>query len=74
MRTIADMDILGNEPFQARVTQLSLAVIAATVLAAVVLGLAVGGEKLDVWWWVALALGSLVALSVHELPSCRPVG
>ena len=67
MRLIADIDILGNEPFQARVAQLSLAVIAATVLAAVVLGLAVDGEKLDVWWWVALAAGSFVALPVHEL-------
>ena len=47
MRTIADIDILGDEPFQARVAQLSLAVIVAAVLAAVVLGLAVDGEKLD---------------------------
>ena len=67
MRTIADIDILGNEPFQARVAQLSLVVIVAAVLAAVVLGLAVDGEKLDVWWWVALAAGSFVALPVHEL-------
>ena len=67
MRTIADIDILGNEPLQARVAQLSLAVIVVTALVAAFLGLAMGGERLDVWWWVALAAGSLVSLPVHEL-------
>ena len=67
MRTIADIDILGNEPLQARVAQLSLAVIVVTALVAAFLGLAMGGEKLDVWWWVALAAGSVVALPVHEV-------
>ena len=67
MRTIADIDILGNEPLQARVAQLSLAAIVATALVATSLALILGGEKLDVWWWVALAAGSLVSLPVHEL-------
>ena len=67
MRTIADIDILDNEPLQARVARLSLAIVVATVLVAVSLGFAMGGEKIDVWWWVALAAGSLVALPVHEL-------
>ena len=67
MRTIADIDILDNEPLQARVVRLSLVIIVATVLAAVFLAFALGGEKLDVWWWVALAVGSFVALPVHEL-------
>lgn len=67
MRTIADIDILGNESLQARVAQLSLAVIVVTALVAALLGLAMGGEKLDVWWWLALAVGSLVSLPVHEL-------
>ena len=81
MRTIADIDILGDESLQARVARLSLAIVVATVLVAVSLGFAMGGEKVDVWWWVALAAGSLVALPVHELvhaaafkllcPACR---
>ena len=60
MRTIADIDILGDETLQARVAWLSLAIVGS-------LGFAMGGERVDVWWWVALAAGSFVALPVHEL-------
>lgn len=67
MRTIADIDILGDETLQARVAWLSLAIVVVTVLAAGSLGFAMGGERVDVWWWVALAAGSFVALPVHEL-------
>ena len=81
MRTIADIDVLGDEALQRGIARLSLALLAVTVLLAVLLALALGGERLDVWWWVTLALGSLVALPVHELvhaaafkllcPGCR---
>ena len=67
MRTIADIDILGDEALQARVAWLSLAIVVVTVLAAGSLGFAMGGERVDVRWWVALAAGSFVALPVHEL-------
>lgn len=67
MRTIADIDILGDETLQARVAWLSLAIVVVTVLAAGSLGFAMGGERVGVWWWVALAAGSFVALPVHEL-------
>lgn len=81
MRVIADIDVLGDDAFQARIARLSLVLLGATVLLAALLGLARGGEKIDVWWWVALAAGTLVALPVHELvhgaafkllcPGCR---
>ena len=67
MRTIADIDVLGDETLRRGIARLSLALLAATALLAVLLALALGGERLDVWWWVALALGSFVALPVHEL-------
>ena len=82
MQKIADIDILGDKDVQQRVTRLSLALFAATLAVAVLL--AVFGALEDVgvwWWWVALALGSVVALPVHELvhaaafrllcPGCR---
>ena len=81
MRTIANIDVLGNAALQARVARLSYVLAVVTVLLAVLLGLALGGEKIDAWWWVALAAGTLVALPVHELvhaaafkllrPGCR---
>ena len=81
MRVIADIDILGDAALQGRVARLSYVLAGATVALAVLLTLALGGERLDVWWWVALAAGSLAALPVHELvhaaafkllcPGCR---
>ncbi|MDO4427964.1 MAG: DUF3267 domain-containing protein [Atopobiaceae bacterium] len=81
MRTIADIDVLGDEALQRGIARLSLALLVVTALLAALLALALGGERLDVWWWVTLALGSLVALPVHELvhaaafkllcPGCR---
>lgn len=81
MREVADIDVLGDAALQRGIAWLSLAVLGGTVLLAGLLALVLGGERLDVWWWVALALGSLVALPVHELvhsaafkllcPGCR---
>ena len=81
MRTIADIDVLGDEALQRGIARLSLVLLAVTALLAALLALALGDERLDVWWWVTLALGSLVALPVHELvhaaafkllcPGCR---
>nr|WP_239470953.1 DUF3267 domain-containing protein [Olsenella uli] len=81
MHVIEDIDILGAAALQRCVARLSFALLGATVLLAVLLGLALGGERIDVWWWLALAAGSLVALPVHELvhaagfkllcPGCR---
>lgn len=81
MREVADIDVLGDEPFQARVARLSLVIFLATAFVAALLFFALGGESFDVRWWVALALGSFVALPVHELvhaaafkllcPGCR---
>ena len=81
MRVIADIDVLGDAEFQRRIARLSLELLGVTVLLAALLALVRGGEKVDVWWWVALAAGTLVALPVHELvhgaafkllcPGCR---
>lgn len=81
MQKIAEIDILGDKDLQQRVTRLSLVIAAITLVAAVLLGALAGGEEIGVWWWVALAVGSLVALPVHELvhaavfkllcPGCR---
>ena len=81
MQKIADIDILGDKDLQLRVTRLSLAILAATLVAAVLLAVCGALEHVDVWWWVALALGVVVALPVHELvhaaafrllcPGCR---
>lgn len=81
MREIADIDVLGDAALQQRIARLSLVVAAATVLLAVLLCVGLGGEGIDVWWWVALAAGSLLALPAHELvhaaafkllcPGCR---
>lgn len=81
MREIADIDVLGDAALQQRIARLSLIVAAATVLLAVLLCVGLGGEGIDVWWWVALAAGSLLALPAHELvhaaafkllcPGCR---
>lgn len=78
---IADIDILEDAALQVRVARLSYVLAGATVLIAVLLGLARGGEAVDVWWWLALAAGTVVALLVHELvhagafkllcPGCR---
>ena len=81
MREIADIDVLGDAALQQRIARLSLVMAAATVLLAVLLCVGLGGEGIDVWWWVALAAGSLLALPAHELvhaaafkllcPGCR---
>lgn len=81
MQKIAEIDILGDKDLQQRVTRLSLVIAAITLVAAVLLGALAGGEEIGVWWWVALAVGSLVVLPVHELvhaaafkllcPGCR---
>ena len=81
MREIADIDVLGDAALQQRIARLSLVVAAATVLLAVLLCVGLDGEGIDVWWWVALAAGSLLALPAHELvhaaafkllcPGCR---
>ena len=81
MREVADIDVLGDGALQRGIARLSLAVLGGTALLAGLLALVLGGERLDVWWWAALALGSLVALPVHELvhgaafrllcPGCR---
>ena len=66
MQKIADIDILGDKDLQQRVARLSLVIAAVTLVAAVLFGVLAGGEAIGVWWWVALAVGSLVALPVHE--------
>lgn len=81
MREVANIDVLGDGALQRGIAWLSLAVLGGTVLLAGLLAFVLGGECLDVWWWAALALGSLVALPVHELvhgaafkllcPGCR---
>ena len=81
MHEVADIDVLGDAALQRGITRLSLAVLGWTVILAVLLALVLGGERLDVWWWIALALESFAALPVHELvhgaafkllcPGCR---
>lgn len=84
MRLLANIDVLGDGAFQARVARLSLAVLVAGLAAGVAAGVAWGADGGAVWtpwWWVALAAGSLAALPVHEFahaaafkllcPGCR---
>lgn len=81
MQKMADIDILGDKDLQRRVMRISLAIATATLAAAVLLAVLGAAERVDVWWWVALALGVLVPLPVHELvhgaafkllcPGCR---
>jgi hypothetical protein len=84
MRTIVDIDVLGDAVLQARITRWSVAILVAGLALAVVVGMLAGvGPRglLDPWWWLALAAGSLAALPVHELvhavafklacPGCR---
>ena len=59
MREVANIDVLGDGALQRGIAWLSLAVLGGTVILAVLLALVLGGERLDVWWWVALAAGSL---------------
>ena len=67
MKVIEDIDILGDEGLQRRVVRLSLVIAVATLVVAVVAAFCLGAGEIDVWWWVALALGSLAALPIHEL-------
>ncbi|MDM8271174.1 DUF3267 domain-containing protein [Thermophilibacter provencensis] len=82
MQKITDIDILGDKDVQLRVTRLSLAFLVVTLAAAALLAVCGALEHVDVgWWWVALALGVVVALPAHELvhgaafkllcPGCR---
>lgn len=81
MQKMADIDILGNAGLQRRVMRLSLAVAAATIVAAALVAALGAGERVGVWWWVALAAGCVLPLPVHELvhaaafkllcPGCR---
>lgn len=67
MQKIADIDILGDKDLQQRVVWLSLGVLVVT-LAVVALLAALGlVEAVDVWWWVALAIGCVAPLGIHEL-------
>lgn len=82
MQKIAVIDVLGDEALQARIMALSLVLMGATAVAAVLVGLICGlGEVTWPWWWLGLAAGCLVPLPVHELvhaacfkllcPGCR---
>ena len=81
MRLVERIDILGDEGLQRRVGRLSLVLVVAAIALAVAVAAVRGNERIDVWWWVSLAVGTLVALPVHELvhaaafrllcPGCR---
>lgn len=81
MRKIADIDVLGDEVLQGRISWLSMGIVVVTLVVAVLFAVSGASERIDAWWWVALGLGSLVALPVHELvhgaafkllrPGCR---
>ena len=84
MRSLAHIDVLGNAELQGSIMRLSLAAFVAGLVLAVAAALvtgADGGAAASPWWWVALVLGALAALPVHELvhgaafkllcPGCR---
>ena len=81
MRLVEHIDILGDEGLQRRIGRLSLALVVASIALAVAVAVVRGDERIDVWWWVALAAGTFAALPVHELvhgaafkllcPGCR---
>ena len=69
MERIADINVLEDEGFQRRIVWGSVAVLVGGLLVgafALVVGV-VSPERVSAGWVVALALGSLVALPVHEL-------
>ena len=78
---IADIDVLGDGPFQRRVLLLCAGLALGALTLAVGLAAAGAGEKLGLGWWVALAAGLVVPLPAHELvhaagfrllcPGCR---
>lgn len=70
MRVLEQLDVLGDEALQRRLYVWSLGFLVATLVAAAAVGVASradGGALATPAWWAALALGSLVALPVHEL-------
>ena len=81
METLETMDILTDRDLQRRVVRFSLAAACATAILAALVALLGAGEKVDAWWWAALAAGVVLPLPVHELvhgaafkllcPGCR---
>lgn len=81
MREIADIDVLGDEVLQGRIARLSMGIFVVTLVVAVLFAVSGVGERIDLWWWVALATGCVLPLPVHELvhgaafkllcPGCR---
>lgn len=67
---IADIDVLGDEATQLRVTRWSQTTLAVGVLVAAVTALLTGmdgGALMTAPWWIAVVVASIVALPVHEL-------
>lgn len=81
MKPLESLDILTDSGLQLRVARLSVAVAVVALVLAVLIAVLGAGERVDVWWWVALALGCVLPLPVHELvhgaafkllcPGCR---
>ena len=70
MEKIADIDVLGDEATQLRVTRWSQTTLAVGVLVAAVTALLTGmdgGALMTAPWWIAVVVASIVALPVHEL-------
>lgn len=81
MRSLESLDILNDSDLQRRVARLSVVVAVIALALAVLIAVLGAGERVDVWWWVSLAVGCVLPLPIHELvhgaafkllcPGCR---
>ncbi len=67
MRRLIDIDLLEDEQLQASMASGSMAILLAGVVVGVFLAIALPHEPISIWWFVQLAVISIVALPVHEL-------
>ena len=67
MRRLVDIDLLGDEQLQASMASGSMVILLVGVLVGVLLAVALPHEPITFWWFVELAIISIVALPVHEL-------
>ena len=67
MRRLADIDLLDDHALRQEMTWASMGILVGGTLAGVLAAVILPHERIDPLWFLALALGSVGALPVHEL-------